>query len=283
MARQVAPVETFTQRLVRLQEENRALRRQLRRAGAQAEPTSRKQLDQLREEVRSLRDQLRRSQRLAAMGTMAAMVVHEFNNILTPITNYAEMARSEPRFTRKALDRAAEGGRRATRICEAILDIARGHRGPAADVNVADLISETILAMGREPKKDGIEVTFRAPADLTVETRKVELQQILLNLLLNARTALLGRPTPRRLEIVAEQTADHVVIRVCDNGVGIAPEHLDRIFEPFFTAAEAAEGHPEGTGLGLAICREIAAALGGRIIAESEHGCGATFTLHLPA
>jgi signal transduction histidine kinase len=283
MPSQVACPETAEHRLARLQEENLALREQLRLA-APGEPASpRGQLDELRKELRSLRDQLRRSQRLASVGTMAAMVIHEFNNILTTITNYADLARSDSRYTRKAIDRAAEGGRRATRICQAILDIARGRSGPCHPVSLADLVSETILAMGREPRKDAIEVTFSAPADLNVNTRKVELQQVLLNLLLNARTALLARPTPRRLDITAEQTAEYILIHVCDNGAGIAPEHIERIFEPFFTTAGGEDGPAEGTGLGLAICHEIAVALGGRIAVESTPGCGATFTLRLPA
>ena len=150
------------------------------------------QLATLNAEVASLREQLRRAQRLAAVGTMTAMVAHEFNNILTPIINYARMARTNPKFTGKAIDRAADGGERATNICKAILGLT-GQETQAGPVSVAELICETLAAMGREPAKDGIELVLAAPPDLTICTRRVELGQVLLNLVINARAAVLAK------------------------------------------------------------------------------------------
>jgi len=214
---------------------------------------------------------------------MTAMIAHEFNNILTPAISYAELARKDPGMTDKSIARTIDCGRRATDICSAILGIAGQGAPEAVRLDVSRLITETLLAMGRDPKRDGIDMVFRAPADLTMVTRKVELQQVLLNLLLNARTAVLKRGGPRRIEVVAERCGDDVVIRVVDNGVGIDPGNLRKVFEPFFTTRSDTDGRRAGHGLGLAICREIVASLGGEIAVESEPGRGTTFTVSLAA
>lgn len=244
--------------------------------------THEQQLARLHREVEALRDQLRSAQRLATLGTMTAMVAHEFNNILTPIINYAQLARTNPAMTAKAIARAADGGQRATSICQAILGLARNEHAPATETNVSELIAETLNAMGRKPERDAIELNCRCPEDLTLVTRRVELQQVLLNLLLNGREAVLARSGPRRIEVVAEQCGQCVVIGVRDNGVGIPPENLQRVFEPFFTTRAGAEGQPEGHGLGLAICSDIVAGLGGDIKVDSRPDQGATFIVCLP-
>ncbi|MCK4601828.1 MAG: HAMP domain-containing histidine kinase [Phycisphaerae bacterium] len=245
--------------------------------------THEQQLARLHDEVEALREQLKRAQRLATVGTMTAMVVHEFNNILTPIINYAKLARNNPSFVEKAIARAEDGGQRATNICRAILDMAREDSSDPVEVNVPHLISETLEAMARDPQKDGIKLTLDAPADLTVSTRRVELQQVILNLLINARAVVLERSAPRLIGVSAERDGNKIVIRVSDNGAGIQPENLERIFEPFFTTKKAPSGHLGGDGLGLSICREIITSLGGQILVESTPGEGATFTIHLPA
>jgi signal transduction histidine kinase len=235
------------------------------------------QLQKLQEQVQALQDQLRRSQRLAAMGTMTAMVAHEFNNILTPIINYAQMAQKNPALTDKAIARAADGGQRATEICRAILGIARGGGEPAL-VSLRELIDDMLAATGREPHKDGIELVVDVPRDLTMRIRRVELQQVLLNLYINARAAVLAKTWPRRIELAAKRVRKNVVITVRDSGVGIEPGDIERVFEPFFTTK--AEG---GSGLGLTICRDIIRTLGGEISLKSTPGQGADFTIRLPA
>jgi len=245
--------------------------------------THSERLEQLMAENESLKQQLVSSQRLAALGTMSAMVAHEFNNILTPIISYAQMAQRNPAMVAKAIDRAFDGGQRATDICRAILGLAREDRAEPVRVNVCKLITDTLLAIGRDPKRDAIEIVVRTAADLSIVTRRVELQQVLLNLLLNARTAVLGRPAPRRIEVSASAAGPEVVISVMDNGVGIPRENLKRIFEPFFTTKPNTDGKPGGHGLGLAVCREIVRTLNGEINVKSRPGSGATFTLLLPA
>jgi signal transduction histidine kinase len=214
---------------------------------------------------------------------MTAMVAHEFNNILTPIVNYAQMAREDPRLLRKAIDRAAAGGQRATDICRALLDMtAQGPSRPEA-VRLADLVADVLSAAARDPRRDGIELAVDVPEGLVARTRRVELHQVLTNLFMNAREAVLAAPGQRRIDIAASRDNDAVVISVRDTGVGIAPENLPRIFEPFFTTRRS-DAHPAaGHGLGLAICKDIVAALGGEISVDSAVGRGTTFTVRLPA
>ena len=245
--------------------------------------THQQQLTRLNEEVEALRRQLRHAQRLAAVGTMTAMVAHEFNNILTPIVNYARLARSNPGLLDKAIDRAASGGQRAAEICKAILGMTGDAPSEPVEVPVGEVVRESILAMARDPKKDGIELVIDVPAELRVTARPVELQQVLVNLLMNARQAIAQGNSYKRVEIHARRAKAHVEIRVSDTGMGIAPENLEKIFEPFFTTNGRAGGSPEGHGLGLAISRDIVQGMGGEILVESAVGRGSTFTVRLPA
>ncbi len=238
------------------------------------------ELDRLQLEVDSLRRQLQHAQRLAAVGTMAAMVAHEFNNILTPIVNYAQMARTNPKLAAKAIDKAADGGQRATHICNAILGITH-EASPEAQVKLADLVSQTLAAMVRDPAKDSIDLRVDVPADLTVRVSPVELQQVLLNLLMNARAAVMTQTRDRVITISARR-ANGVEIRVSDNGPGIPPENLEKIFQPFFSTKSPTAADSGGHGLGLALCRQIATQLGGEISVSSKPGRGATFTVTLP-
>ena len=252
-------------------------------AGSQTDVTSEhdQQVAALRAEVEALRGQVKRSQRMASLGTMAAMIAHEFNNILTPIISYAALAESNPAFTGKAIDKAAKGGERARSICQAILRLAKGEGGELETVNLRALVDETMEAMGRRPEKDGIDLTVNIPEHLAIPTRPVELQQVLLNLIINARRAVLAHGSPRVLDIVAAEADGTCTIQVRDNGTGIAPENIEKIFEPFFSTARKGD-NDGGFGLGLTISREIIEALGGTILVQSELKVGTTFTISLP-
>jgi len=242
------------------------------------------ELRRLRIEVAALHQRLRHAQRLGTVGTMTAMIVHEFRNILTPIINYAHLATSgDEEMVTKAITKAANGGQRASDICNALLDLLREESPDPVTVKVADLIEQSLLAMGRNFAKDGIDLHVEVPADLTLRTRPTELKQVLVNLLINARAAILSQTSGGSVTIAAERHADGVTIRVADTGVGIAPEHLDRLFEPFFTTKNGKDGEEVGNGLGLALCREIIADMGGEISIDSTLGAGATFYLLLPA
>jgi len=243
--------------------------------------THQQQLDKLRAEVESLQAQLDQANKLATVGTMAAMVAHEFNNILTPIINYARMARSNPALVEKALDRAADGGKRATSICTALLGVVRTPPKASEPVSLQKLVDRTLDAMARRPEKDRIDLSIDVPDELTT-TRPTEVQQVLLNLLLNARTAVLQSAGPRRIAISARLDGDCTVIEVADSGVGIAADEHEKIFQPFHSNCSSAAGDHAGSGLGLAFCKRVLEQLGGSITVASQPGEGAVFTVRLP-
>ena len=245
--------------------------------------THQEQLERLKSELESLRQQLHRAHRLATVGTMTAMVAHEFNNILTPIINYAQMARKDPELVEKALSRAADGGTRASNICRALLGLAKGQGNTTQEVDLSELVLQTLEAMARTPEKDSIDLRIEIPDGLKLVTRPTELQQVLLNLLLNARTAVLAGKGKREIEISASRSDQWTTIRVTDNGKGIEPADLERIFQPFYSGDGSSKDQRKGYGLGLAFCRKIVAELGGEISVESQPGKGSSFVLSLPS
>jgi signal transduction histidine kinase len=206
------------------------------------------------------------------------MVAHEFNNILTPVLNYAQLAMTGDEAMRdKAIQRAYEGAVRAGSICQALLDVAGNGSDKPRRVSLQELVENTLAAMGRDPAKDGIQLVKKVPADLKMTTRPAELKQVLLNLLLNAHQAVLAKSRSKSISITAGRSNGQVRIRVADTGAGIAREDLERIFEPFFTTKG-----DTGSGLGLAVCREIVESLRGRLDVRSEPGKGTCFTVVLP-
>ncbi len=279
--------------------------------------THQDQLERLLAENEALRAELLRAQQLANMGTMAAMVAHEINNVLTPMISYAQLAQSDPSFAAKALARAADGGHRAAAICQSLLGLTADCPRPCEQVRLAGLVQDTLDAMARDPRKDLIELVVEIDENLALSTRRVELQHVLLNLLLNARAAVLKNPVGRTVRVAArvlsaDGRAERAIeIQVADNGPGIDPALTARIFEPFFTtrglctcaerrtkdkpapAANASgqwksdttsegEGSSRGYGLGLAFCHRVVTGLGGTITLDSQLGQGTTFTIMLP-
>ena len=242
------------------------------------------QIARLSAENQALRRQLRRAQSLATVGTITAMIVHEFNNILTPIINYAQLAVSgDEEMTRKAITKASEGGQRAVDICTALLGLLREDSAEPSREPVPELVEQSLLAVGRNLAKDGIELHVDVPAHLTVTTRPAELKQVLVNLLLNARAAIHNKGRGGSVTVSAAGFGDRVRLSVADTGTGIRPEHLQSIFEPFFTTKTGEHGDEAGNGLGLALCKEIVTSMGGQISVESSFGHGAAFHLALPA
>lgn len=262
-------------------------------------------LEQLEAQLAAVQAGLAHSHRLAMLGTLATIIAHEFNNILTPIISYSQIALAEPddrELLVKTVEKSLSGAERAARISAAILGF--GGQDDEDQPEAADLsavVDEALACLAREPRKDGIELTLDVP-NVRLQISPLSLQQVLLNLILNARKAM-GRG-PGHLRVTAEisrdigpdtnpdgQNANMVRITVADSGPGIAPEIRDHLFEPFVTAAvgdrragDAASGPPseKGTGLGLSICRQLIEKAGGRIWVESEPGQGAAFHFALP-
>jgi len=239
-------------------------------------------LQTLEDHLAKLQNQLVRAQRLASLGTMASMIAHEFNNLLTPVVSYAQYAltQQDPDLWRKALERAFESGRKAAEVAQELLSFSRGTgKGDASDVPA--VVESAIRSLGRDLAKDNIQLRLElAPARAAISPHL--LQQVLFNLILNARQAMLGRPG--RLHVSAAAEAGRVSITVRDSGPGIPPDILPRIFDPFFTTKGKADRPDlQGSGLGLAISKQIVAEAGGEIAVESRPGEGACFTIILPA
>jgi signal transduction histidine kinase len=253
-------------------------------------------LDALQERIDGLEHELHHAQRLASLGTLAAIIAHELNNILTPVLNYAQLAlhaSDQPAQVDRALRKTVEGVRRAGRITEAVLGFARegGDEPNACDVRA--VIDDTLACLGRDVARDGIVLDLDAPGGLTAAIAPTPLQQVLLNLVLNGREAMLGgRGTltisARRStwNIAADTLIEGVEIVVRDTGKGIPADRLATLFEPFATSVrtdeERKQGAHRGVGLGLAVCRQLVEGAGGEIDCASTVGEGTAFTIRLP-
>ena len=234
-------------------------------------------------ETDALRQQLLQAQRLSSVGELASSVAHEFNNILTTIINYAKMgARGQtPAAQAQAFEKILRGGHRAAGIVNGMLGFARNNTATREPTDMVALVEEVLMLTEKDLGKHRIQVEkkfFGRPVTMAV-TGQVE--QILVNLVLNARQAMPhgGR---LRVEVRENPAGDTVEVAIADTGVGIAPENLRQIFEPFFTTKVPDETGRGGTGLGLSVCRQIIEQHHGRIRVESVLGKGSTFTVKLP-
>lgn len=245
-----------------------------------------RQIATAQDQLDSLREQLTESQRLATIGTIAAVIAHEFNNLLTPMVSYSQYALASAEsdapdmaLIRKALSKSFRSSTKAGRICTSMLSLARGE-ATFADVSVQKLVDEVLLVLARDPQKDGINLRVQVQPNISVHGDPVQLEQVLLNLLINARQAMLGKGGS--LTIKAHQAGAEVKLQVIDTGPGIPETLISKIFVPFFTTKGMTRGETKGTGLGLAICREIVEHHKGRIEVSSEVGRGTAFTMYLP-
>ncbi len=256
------------------------------------------QLDALSLQAERLEQDLERSQRLATLGTLVGSIAHELNNLLTPVMSYAEMAISSPEdrgLTEKALRKAASGAQKASNITCAILGFLRDDKEDLS-APVLDCIEDAVECLVRDPSKDGVELVVVAPDDLCAGIQQVALQQVFMNLMLNAIEAM--RPIGGgQLRIEARcstwntteaPSLECVEIRVIDSGKGMPPELARHVFEPLNTTSGEANpgGKPSpqaaGVGLGLAICRQLVESAGGSIELSSKEGEGSSFVIRLP-
>lgn len=240
----------------------------------------------MQEQLDALREGLARSHRLATLGTIATIIAHEFNNILTPMISYCQLALQAPQdheLAQKALAKALRGAEQAGKIGSSLLGFA-GHNDEAHDCELNRVIDEVFHCLARDPKKDGIELTIEVPAECWVHISPIAMQQVLLNLVLNARQAMHRRGGS--LRISAADDGQTVMIKVADTGPGIPPHILPTIFQPFVTSRPPVGGsgaaQSKGTGLGLAICRDLVERAEGRIDVQTRQGAGTTFTIELP-
>jgi hypothetical protein len=229
-----------------------------------------------------LEEQLQEAQRLSGLGLAWAVTAHEINNLLTPMTNYARLALQHPEdaaLSKKAHEKAVLLGHRAGEILGKIMAMASGKRVEKSRLTVNALLDDVLLCIGRDFAKDGIRLDREIPPEVTVWGDGMLLGQAMINLILNARRAMLK--TGGELRISAWSTPDGTQIEVSDTGCGMPPDVMARIFEPFYSAADK-QSNRDGNGLGLVFCRQIIESHEGSIRAESEPGKGTAFRILLP-
>jgi signal transduction histidine kinase len=234
-----------------------------------------------------LRKQVIALQRISSLGVLAGGVFHELNNALTPILNYAKLGlrNTDPAYRERALKQIVESAQRATTISRGMLGLARLGAGPVErePADLAQLVEEVVLLVNKDLAKHRVRLEVKASGNPRARVEPAQIQQVLINLLINARQAM-PQGGVVRLRVATVAAGRRVEISVSDSGVGIAPEDLRRIFEPFYSTKKAPDlAGQGGTGLGLAVCRDIIEAHHGRIRAESRPGQGSTFTIILPA
>jgi signal transduction histidine kinase len=239
---------------------------------------------QLHQQIEILKQQLAQSQRLTALGELTGTTTHEFNNVLTTILNYAKMGvRHKDTPTRdKCFEKILTACNRATRITTTILGLARNRSAGQEPTDLKQLIEDTLMLLEREMNKYRVTVEKQIQSVPQAYVNGNQIQQVLMNLLINARQAM---PNGGRLLIkLAHDTEnDMIELMIRDNGCGMPPEVLTKIFDSFFTTKKGPDASGKGgTGLGLSMCRDIIEAHHGRIRVDSTVGKGTAFTLKLP-
>ncbi len=229
--------------------------------------------------------QLRRAERFASVGTLLSGVAHELNNPLHAIRNFAQLLLLDPRSEedREALEIMQREADRAARIVADLRFVSRQSLDQGGDREAVDLndIVRHVLKMRRYVMDTrGIEVREDLAVDLPmVQANRSEMDQVALNLVLNAEAALTDAPGARRLTLRTSASPGGARLVVEDSGPGIDTDNLERIFDPFWTTKSPGEG----TGLGLSLVHSIITEHSGNIRVASEPGRGAAFTITLPA
>jgi two-component system, LuxR family, sensor kinase FixL len=230
-------------------------------------------------ERHQMQTKLGQAERLAAIGELAAGVAHEINNPINTIINCAQLVLDGDDAAENARVVVEEGARIAD-IVQNLLQFARDDRDRTQPTSLGEAVQRTRRLLGENWLRHGIELTVDVPTELPlVRARPQQMQQVLLNLLINAKDALVESGKPQRRVTITARVLDHGVrLTVADNGPGLAPDIAARLFDPFATTKRGRGG----TGLGLSISKSIVEGYGGSIDVESRPGEGATFVVWLP-
>ncbi len=238
----------------------------------------------LQEQVEMLQQQLVQAQKLTALGELVSTTTHEFNNVLMTIMNYAKMGlRHDDKQTRdKALNKILTSSERAAQITNAVLGMARNRSDEMEPTNLGQIFQESLILLEREMTKYRIRLEKQFEDVPEAMANGNQIQQVLLNLLINARQAMPEGGTIL-LKLSHDTDNEMVVMVVRDSGSGIPKDKLPRIFDRFYSTKEGPdESGKGGTGLGLSACRNIIEGHQGRIRVESSVGKGTQFTVMLP-
>lgn len=238
----------------------------------------------LQQRIAVLEQQLVQTQRMAALGELAGTTTHEFNNVLTTILNYAKLGiRNRDDKTRdKALNKILTAAQRAEKVANSVLGMARNRSEDFAPTDLKALVEESLVLLEREMHKYRIAVQVELADTPPVRAIGNQIQQVLLNLMTNARQAMPSGGT-LLIRTTSAPTDGMVDLVVRDTGQGIPREQLPKIFDRYFTTKDGPDATGKGgAGVGLAACRDIIQAHQGRIRVESTVGRGTSFTVRLP-
>ncbi|HEX3626833.1 MAG TPA: ATP-binding protein [Verrucomicrobiae bacterium] len=242
---------------------------------------SRGELEKTVETLKATQEQLIQSEKLSAVGEFVAGVAHELNNPLAAVTGFAELLRESNLDSeyRRQLDLIFKAAQRCQKIVQSLLSFARRHKVERKAVSANDLVEAVLEIVAYPLRTSNVEVATNLDPQLpAMMADEHQIQQVLLNLINNARQAIETHQRGGKITISTTVCGSNIRYTIQDNGPGIPAENLRRIFDPFFTTKEVGKG----TGLGLSLCYGIIKEHGGDIRVESAPGKGATFFVELP-
>ena len=231
-----------------------------------------------------LESQLAQAEKLSSVGLLAAGVAHEVNTPLAVISSYTQMLAKQLRGDERLaplLDRITSQTFRASEIVNSLLNFSRTGSTEFSELNLNSVIRDTLTLLEHQFKTAGVKLEVDLMSELPpIVGNANKLQQVFLNLFINAKDAMTAGGSLR----VSTEVNGRVGVLISDTGSGIAPEHMQRIYDPFFTTKNApSDGQRRGTGLGLAVTYGIIQEHSGRIHVDSTVGQGTTFRLEFPA
>jgi len=240
-------------------------------------------LQTLLSRIENLERQLLQAQKLTSVGELASSITHEFNNILTTVINYAKLGlRNKDAASRdKAFDKILNASQRAAKITTGLLSYARNQDSRRESTSLARIVQDVIVLVEKDLHVHRIRLELNIDGNPFAEVSAGEIQQVVLNLMVNARQAMAPGGT-MAVHVSEDGTGQWGEISVKDNGSGIPADKLPQIFQRFYSTKTADEQGQGGTGLGLALCKKIMESHHGRIRVESAPGHGTKFTLKFP-
>jgi PAS domain S-box-containing protein len=229
--------------------------------------------------LRRTQEQLLQSEKLAAMGRLTSQIAHELNNPLYGIMNTLELLKTEvaPHSKRrKILEMALSETVRLSDLLRKMLSFSKPDQEQRQPVDINTVIDEILLLHEKQLRENDIQIESKFSDGLgRVNASKNQLRQVFLNIVANARDAMTKGGT---LTVTTGSDGENVLIEITDTGTGIKEEHMDKIFDSFFTT----KGEVKGVGLGLSVCYGFIKDHGGDIVVKSEAGTGTTFVITLP-
>lgn len=232
------------------------------------------------QELKSTQDQLSHSEKMAAVGLLAAGVAHEFNNIIASMYGFAQIAKKNKPYEEKLVDIVIAQSQRARDITESLLSFSKQKKEKLELTDLLELVESVLRLTVTALEHEGIKVIKQFGAIPQTYVNAGKIQQVFLNIIINARHAIEKNGT---ITITASMQDNKIHIAFRDTGKGIEPENLSKIFQPFYTTKGSFGGGTQpGTGLGLSLCYNIIKQHGGTITVSSEVGKGTCFTVILP-